>query len=112
MFFICIPGKFYFKELEQLKYYFFFKYLNKQVYLDKGHQYEKAPATSTSSGESTEPAKKRFSGGEGVISKKRSGNILDIKNILNILNILDIKKYFKRYRLLGLFIVYLSRFLV
>jgi hypothetical protein len=49
------------------------------VYLDKGYQYEKAPATSTSSGESTEPAKKRFSGGEGVISKKRSGNILVIK---------------------------------
>ena len=44
-----------------------------KVYLDKGYQYDKTPVQTTASSGDSEPAKKRFSGGEGVVAKKRSG---------------------------------------
>lgn len=42
-----------------------------KVYLDKGFQYDKAAQPDAA--EASEPAKKRFSGSESVINKKRSG---------------------------------------
>jgi len=48
-----------------------------KVYLDKGFQYDKA--TQNDPVETiVEPAKKRFSGSESVINKKRSGTSVDI----------------------------------
>ena len=52
-----------------------------KVYLDKGYQFEKPPATPTSSGDS-EPSKKRFSGVDGITTtKKRSGASASLTSI-------------------------------
>jgi hypothetical protein len=50
-----------------------------KVYLDKGYQYDKTPVQPTTSSGDSEPAKKRFSAGEGVAAKKRSGKKLSLK---------------------------------